>query len=149
MGDFMTIDFDHFTPLMSLFGGVMIGGAALILMAFSGRVMGISGILAGLTQSHQNKSEIPWRLAFILGTILGPFVVMMVTGQGIEIRPVAQGPLLMLGGLIVGLGTAIGSGCTSGHGICGLARFSTRSLAAVMTFMATAIITVALIRHIL
>ena len=149
MGDHMTIDFDHFTPLMSLVGGIMIGAAALILMACSGRVMGISGILSGLTQKHQNTSEIPWRLAFVIGTILGPFLVMMVTGQGIEIRPSAHGPLLMLGGLIVGLGTAIGSGCTSGHGICGLARFSTRSLAAVMMFMATAIITVALIRHVL
>ena len=149
MGDHMTIDFDHFTPLMSLVGDIMIGAAALILMACSGRVMGISGILSGLTQKHQNRSEIPWRLAFVIGTILGPFLVMMVTGQGIEIRPSAHGPLLMLGGLIVGLGTAIGSGCTSGHGICGLARFSTRSLAAVMMFMATAIITVALIRHVL
>lgn len=144
----MTIDFDHFTPIMSLIGGMMIGGAAFILMAFSGRVMGISGILAGLTQKQHDQSEWPWRLAFVLGTILGPFLVMAITDSSIAIRPSAQGPMLMLGGLIVGLGTAIGSGCTSGHGICGLARFSIRSFAAVMMFMATAIITVALIRHV-
>lgn len=143
----MAIDFNHFTPLMSLIGGVMIGAAALMLMALSGRVMGISGILAGLTKRQQDQSEIPWRLAFVLGTILGPFLVMLITGVSIEIRPSAQGPVLMLAGLIVGIGTAIGSGCTSGHGICGLARFSKRSFVAVLVFMVTAILTVAIIRH--
>ena len=143
----MTIDFNNFTPIMSLIGGIMIGGAALTLMAFSGRIMGISGILISLTKGQHDKSERSWRMAFILGSVIGPFLVMLFTGSSIEIRPVAQGPVLMLGGLIVGLGAAIGSGCTSGHGICGLARLSKRSFIAVMVFMATAILTVAVIRH--
>lgn len=143
----MTIDFNNFTPIMSLIGGIMIGGAALTLMAFSGRIMGISGILIGLIKGQHDKSKRSWRMAFILGSVIGPFLVMLFTGSSIEIRPVAQGPVLMLGGLIVGLGAAIGSGCTSGHGICGLARLSKRSFIAVMVFMATAILTVAVIRH--
>lgn len=143
----MIIDFNNFTPIMSLIGGIMIGGAALTLMAFSGRIMGISGILIGLTKGQHDKLERSWRMAFILGSVIGPFLVMLFTGSSIEIRPVAQGPVLMLGGLIVGLGAAIGSGCTSGHGICGLARLSKRSFIAVMVFMATAILTVAVIRH--
>lgn len=145
----MNIDFAHFTPYLSLAGGVLIGLAALALMATNGRVMGISGILAGLTAPRAEKAELGWRSAFIIGTVIGPFLVMALTGNSIEIRPVASGPVLMIGGLIVGLGTAIGSGCTSGHGICGLARFSLRSLAAVMIFMVAAVATVAVIRHLL
>lgn len=144
----MTIDFAYFTPYLSLAGGVLIGLAALVLMASNGRVMGISGILGGLTAFTTQKTELPWRMMFLIGTVLGPFVIIVMTGNPIEIRPVATGPVLMAGGLIVGLGTAIGSGCTSGHGICGLARFSVRSLAAVMVFMTTAIITVAIVRHV-
>lgn len=143
----MTIDFDHFTPWMSLSGGILIGLAALILMAMNGRIMGISGILGGLVNSATSSQDRPWRLAFIIGTIIGPFIVMMITGTSLAIRPVAGGVLLMTAGLLVGLGTSIGSGCTSGHGICGLARLSTRSLAAVMLFMTSAIITVAIMRH--
>ena len=143
----MTIDYANFTPVMSLIGGVLIGFAALFLMTMNGRVMGISGILGSLTNSSTKDRS--WRIAFIIGTIIGPFLVMMATGTPIEIRPVSSGVVLMTAGLIVGLGTSIGSGCTSGHGICGLARFSTRSLAAVCIFMATAIATVAVIRHVL
>lgn len=145
----MTIDFEHFTPLLSLTGGVLIGLAALFLMAMNGRIMGISGILGGLTRLPAEKKDIPWRLAFVLGTIAGPFLVMIATGTEIEIRPNTQGFSLMAAGLIVGIGSAIGSGCTSGHGICGLARFSPRSLAAVMTFMATAMITVFIIKNVI
>ena len=143
----MTIDFDHFTPWMSLSGGILICLAALILMAMNGRIMGISGILGGVVNSATSSQDRPWRLAFIIGTIIGPFIVMMITGTSLAIRPVAGGVLLMTAGLLVGLGTSIGSGCTSGHGICGLARLSTRSLAAVMLFMTSAIITVAIMRH--
>ena len=143
----MTIDYANFTPVMSLIGGVLIGFAALFLMAMNGRVMGISGILGSLTNSSTKDRS--WRIAFIIGTIIGPFLVMMATGTPIEIRPVSGGVILMTAGLIVGLGTSIGSGCTSGHGICGLARLSTRSLAAVCIFMASAIVTVGLIRHVL
>jgi uncharacterized membrane protein YedE/YeeE len=142
----MTIDFEHFTPLLSLTGGVLIGLAALFLMAMNGRVMGISNILGDITRLPLEKNDLPWRLAFVVGTIAGPFLVMIYTGTEIEIRPNAQGFGLMAAGLIVGLGSAIGSGCTSGHGICGLARFSPRSFAAVMTFIATAMITVFIIK---
>lgn len=143
----MTIDLDHFTPWLSLTGGVLIGLAALLLMALNGRVMGVSGILGGLLANQPAPGERGWRLAFILGTILGPVLVMAATSSSVEIRPVASGFWLMLAGLIVGLGTAIGSGCTSGHGICGLARFSPRSMVAVGTFMAAAVITVYALRH--
>ncbi len=145
----MTIDFANFTPLLSLAGGVLIGLAALFLMAMNGRVMGISGILGGLINTGTAAQDRPWRLAFIVGTIAGPFVVMLITGGGIEIRPVSGGVMLMTAGLLVGLGTSIGAGCTSGHGICGLARLSVRSLAAVCIFMVAAIVTVAVVRHVL
>ena len=143
----MTIDFANFTPVMSLIGGLLIGLAALFLMAMNGRVMGISGILAGLTNSA-NKDR-SWRIAFIIGTIIGPFIVMMFSGNPIEIRPVSGGFMLMASGLIVGLGTSIGSGCTSGHGICGLSRFSLRSLVATLSFMAAGFVTVLVTRHLM
>lgn len=142
----MTIDFDAFTPLASLAGGIMIGIAALMLMALHGRVMGISGILGGIVKPA-NAGDVSWRVLFVAGTLLGPLVVMLVMGEGIEMVPVASGLMLPVAGFVVGLGTAIGSGCTSGHGICGLARLSVRSMTAVGTFMVTAIITVYVIRH--
>ena len=142
----MTIDFDAFTPLASLAGGIMIGIAALMLMALHGRVMGISGILGGIVKPA-NAGDVSWRVLFVAGTLLGPLVVMLVMGDGIEMVPVASGLMLPVAGFVVGLGTAIGSGCTSGHGICGLARLSVRSMTAVGTFMVTAIITVYVIRH--
>jgi len=142
----MTIDFDAFTPLASLAGGIMIGIAALMLMALHGRVMGISGILGGIVKPA-NAGDVSWRVLFLAGTLLGPLVVMLVMGDGIEMVPVASGLMLPVAGFVVGLGTAIGSGCTSGHGICGLARLSVRSMTAVGTFMVTAIITVYVIRH--
>ena len=144
----MTIAFEQFTPVTSLIGGVLIGLAALFLMATNGRVMGISGILGGLVRYSTSKKDKGWRLAFLAGTMAGPFILMTISGDGILSTPVAEGFWLMAAGLIVGLGTAIGSGCTSGHGICGLAYLSPRSLMAVMTFMVTAFITVFIIRHI-
>jgi len=144
----MQIDLEHFTPYLSLTGGVLIGLAALLLLLANGRVMGISGIVGDLISPGTEKDERSWRLAFVIGVILGPFLVMQLTGTPIEIRPAASGFWLMASGLIIGLGTAIGSGCTSGHGICGMARLSIRSIVAVMIFMASAIITVGLTRHI-
>ena len=143
----MAIDFEAFTPLASLAGGVMIGIAALLLMALHGRVMGISGILGGIVKPS-GSGDVSWRVLFVIGTLLGPVIVMLVMGHGIEMTPVASGVMLPVAGFIVGLGTAIGSGCTSGHGICGLARLSLRSMSAVGTFMLTAIITVYIIRHV-
>ena len=141
----MTIDLVNFTPLTALIGGGMIGLAALALMAVKGRVMGISGILGSLIRPDAADSN-GWRLAFVAGAMLAPLTLGLFHVD-IEITPVASGWVLPLAGLLVGFGAALGSGCTSGHGICGLARLSPRSLVAVITFMLTAVITVYLVRH--
>ncbi len=133
----MSIDFQNFTPYASLIGGVMIGLAALLLMLAHGRVMGVSGILGGIVMPS-GKSDIGWRVLFI-----------HLLDRPVDIMSAASGMILPVAGFIVGLGTAIGSGCTSGHGICGLARLSPRSLVAVGAFMATGIATVFLVRHVM
>lgn len=143
----MTIDMANFTPFASLIGGAMIGLAAVLLMLVNGRVMGVSGILGGIVRP-QGEGDISWRLLFVVGMIIGPMIVWAVAGEPIEITPVAEGMWLHVAALLVGMGTAIGAGCTSGHGICGLARLSVRSFAAVMIFMAAAIIVVYLVRHV-
>ena len=121
----------------------MIGVAALFLMLLNGRIMGMSGILSGLLVI---LPDWPWRLAFVVGVIVGPFIFMAVTGAPIERQTVMSGPLVYVAAFLVGLGTAVGSGCTSGHGICGLSRLSLRSFAAVMAFMVSAVITVVLVQ---
>jgi uncharacterized membrane protein YedE/YeeE len=141
----MTIDLLNFTPLFALAGGAMIGLAAFALMAVKGRVMGISGILASLIRPDAEDSN-GWRLAFVAGALVSPLGLGLFDFE-IEITPVASGWVLPLAGLLVGFGAALGSGCTSGHGICGLARLSPRSLVAVLTFMLAAVITVYLVRH--
>ena len=143
----MTIDFASFTPMASLVGGVMIGVAALLLMLLHGRVMGISGILGGIVRPAA-RDDVPWRLLFVAGALLGPLAVIYLVGRPVDVVPVASGLVLPVAGFLVGLGTAIGSGCTSGHGICGLARLSMRSAAAVGMFMITAVVTVYIIRHV-
>ncbi|MEK9935411.1 MAG: YeeE/YedE family protein [Rhodobiaceae bacterium] len=142
----MVIDVESFTPLASLAGGVMIGVAALLLMLVHGRVMGVSGILGGLIVPS-DKSDVRWRVLFVIGVLAGPFVIMALTGAPVERTPVASGFTLPIAGFLVGLGTAIGAGCTSGHGICGLARLSIRSAVAVGMFMGAAIVTVYIVRH--
>ena len=149
----MTVDWLAFTPVSALIGGCLIGFAAALLMAANGRIMGASGILAGLivptkagTGDEEYKS---WRWLFIAGTVIGPLLVWLAGGKAIEIQPVASSWMLPATGLLVGFGAALGSGCTSGHGICGLARLSFRSLVAVLSFMASGLITVYLIRHLL
>ena len=144
----MSIDFQNFTPYASLIGGVMIGLAALLLMLTQGRVMGVSGILGGIVMPS-DKSDIRWRVLFVIGMLTGPFAVIDLLDRPVDIMPAASGMILPVAGFIVGLGTAIGSGCTSGHGICGLARLSPRSLVAVGTFIATGIATVFLVRHVM
>ena len=139
----MEIGWAEFTPVASFAGGAMIGLAALFLMLLNGRVMGMSGILSGLLVKRPDWA---WRLTFVIGVIVGPLLFMGLTGAPVERQAVMSGPLLFVAVFLVGLGTAVGSGCTSGHGICGLSRFSLRSLAAVMAFMVSAVITVALIR---
>ena len=143
----MTIDFASFTPMASLVGGVMIGVAALLLMLLHGRVMGISGILGGIVRQAA-RDDMLWRLLFVAGALLGPLAVIYLVGRPVDVVPVASGLLLPVAGFLVGLGTAIGSGCTSGHGICGLARLSMRSAAAVGMFMITAVVTVYIVRHV-
>lgn len=142
----MQINWTEFTPLLSLTGGMLIGAAALLLMVANGRVMGISGILNGLLGSSDGRA---WRAAFIIGAVAAPMLLVQTGLFEIKVQPVASGLLFYSAAFLVGLGTAIGSGCTSGHGICGLSRLSLRSFAAVMTFMATAVITVFVLRHLI
>lgn len=130
----------------ALIGGAMIGLASVILLAFNGRIAGVSGILDGIV-SHRSKREKFWRLVFILGLVVGAHLYGFLRGTP-PLRLQAERLPLLIAGLLVGFGTRLGSGCTSGHGICGIARRSKRSLAATLTFMIVAIITVYLRRHI-
>jgi len=134
--------------LLAAIGGVLIGISAVLLMALTGRIAGISGIVGGLLPPAA-ASDRSWRLAFILGLVAAPATLRAITGDA-HIGPSTVGiPMLVAAGLLVGIGTTLGSGCTSGHGICGISRLSLRSLAAVLTFMGAAIVTVFVIRHIL
>jgi uncharacterized protein len=132
--------------LGGLIGGALIGLAAVLLLAFNGRIAGISGILGGLITST-SRGERFWRLAFLFGLIAGAGLYVFVRGAlPLELQ---AGPMtLLVAGLLVGAGTRLGSGCTSGHGVCGLARRSPRSLVATMIFMVTAALTVFLTRHV-
>jgi uncharacterized membrane protein YedE/YeeE len=136
----------EFTPLASLAGGVLIGLSAVMLMAFEGRIAGISGIASRLLPPYRDNALLG-RLGFVAGLLIAPFAAMLVTGEPV-VQTVATEPLLMaIAGLLVGFGSVLGNGCTSGHGVCGLARLSPRSLAATATFMTTAVVTVFLVRH--
>ncbi|BAU90007.1 YeeE/YedE family protein [Methylorubrum populi] len=137
------------TFLAPLAGGALIGASAALLLLVNGRIAGISGIVGGLLGPIGREAG--WRVAFLVGLLLGPVLFRLAAGHWPEVRLAASWeaswPVLVVAGLLVGYGTRLGSGCTSGHGVCGLARLSPRSLAAVATFMATAIITVFVIRH--
>ena len=136
-----------FTPWQSLAGGGLIGLASVLLMAVMGRIMGATGILAGVL-APAGWSDWSWRFAVVLGMITGPLVVLAVTGQMPAVEVPVSMPMLIVGGFIVGLGVTFGSGCTSGHGVCGMARLSPRSIGATVTFMITTGITVFVIRHV-
>lgn len=139
----------EFTPLSSLAGGVLIGLAAVLMMAWQGRIAGISGIAAGLLPPWWDGPLVASRAAFLLGLVAAPLLCRAVTGRTI-VQTVSPDVLLMAAaGLLVGFGTALGGGCTSGHGVCGIARLSPRSLLATAIFMATAIVTVFVVRHIM
>lgn len=129
-----------------LIGGALIGLAAVLLLALNGRIAGVSGILGGLITST-SRGERFWHLAFIFGLIAGAGLYVLARG-GLPLELQAGGLTLLLAGLLVGVGTRLGSGCTSGHGVCGLARRSPRSLVATMIFMVTAALTVFLTRHV-
>lgn len=140
----MMIDWVHFTPGQSLLGGAMIGAAAALLWLGIGRIAGISGILSGAL--HRQRGDLGWRLAFLAGLLLAPWLARLALVP-VHPRIDASWPMLAGAGLLVGFGTRMGGGCTSGHGVCGLARLSPRSLAAVVTFMAAGFATVYLLRH--
>ncbi|NRH24147.1 YeeE/YedE family protein [Pantoea stewartii] len=140
----MHIDLDHFTPIQSLAGGLLIGAAVGLLVLFCGRIAGISGILGGLLK--RQSADKPWRFAFIAGLVLSPLVFQLFSAlPAIDID--ASWRRLVLAGLLVGLGARLGSGCTSGHGVCGLSRLSPRSLVATLVFMLTAMLTVGMMGH--
>ncbi len=136
----------EFTPLASLVGGAMIGAAAVLLMATHGRIAGISGIAVRMFPPFIDK-DAAGRVLFILGLIAAPAVYATVTGAWAPMTIAGSSGILVLAGVLAGFGSVWGNGCTSGHGICGLSRLSVRSLVAVAIFMATAIITVFITRH--
>jgi uncharacterized protein len=131
--------------LGGLIGGALIGLAAVLLLALNGRIAGISGILGGLITST-GRGDRYWRCAFIFGLLAGAGLYALTSGLPLQLQ--ARGPTLLVAGLLVGVGTRLGSGCTSGHGVCGLARRSPRSLRATMVFMVAAALTVFLTHHI-
>ncbi|WP_417688671.1 YeeE/YedE family protein [Roseibium sp.] len=138
----------EFTPVMSLIGGVLIGVATVALMAVHGRIAGINGIVGGLLSSPA-KGDWAWRAAFILGMVAAPTAMVLISGEMPQITVPVTPVMLGVGGFLVGIGTSLGSGCTSGHGVCGMARFSIRSIVATLTFMATGLVTVFVIRHVI
>lgn len=140
----MTIDWLHFTPWSALGGGLLIGIAAAAFLLFNGRIAGISGILGGLLRPA--PGDIAWRVAFLTGLVLAPLVYQLQAPLP-SVHIEASGMTLVLAGLLVGLGTRYGAGCTSGHGVCGLSRRSVRSLVATASFMAAGFAVVYLVRH--
>ncbi len=135
---------ENFTPLTATFGGLLIGLATVALMLLHGRIAGISGIVSGLLFGAPGDRA--WRLSFALGLLLAPLLYSALAGRAPRFELEANFPLLIAGGLLVGFGTRLGSGCTSGHGVCGLARLSPRSLVSVLLFMTAGMVTVAVLR---
>ena len=140
----MTVDWNAFTPWSSLAGGALIGIAAAMLALLNGRIAGISGVLGGLLKPV--RGDIGWRVAFVAGLLSAPLLYLLV-GKVMRPQIDASYTALLLAGLLVGVGTRYGSGCTSGHGVCGLSRLSGRSLAATAVFMGAGFITVFVTRH--
>ncbi len=136
----------EFTPLASLFGGALIGLSAVLLMLWEGRIAGISGIAGRLLPPYRDSAFLS-RLGFVIGLVAAPLAMMWIGGFSVSQTVSSNLPLMMGAGLLVGFGSVYGNGCTSGHGVCGLSRLSTRSIVATATFMATAIVTVFIIRH--
>lgn len=136
----------EWVSIESISGGVLIGSVSVLLMLVLGRVAGVSGIVSGLLPPT-DWPQLAWRAAFVVGLVVAPFVYREFVGSVPEIGVPTTTPWLVVGGLCVGFGTVLGSGCTSGHGVCGLARLSARSLVAVTVFMSVAGLTVFFIRH--
>ena len=138
---------ENFTPVSGVIGGLLIGLSTVLLILFNGRIAGISGIVGGVLT--RKASEIGWRAVFVVGLLIGAFVYMLATGVALPVNIQASLPVTVIAGLLVGFGTRLGSGCTSGHGVSGIARFSKRSIVATLVFFITAIITVFLTHHVL
>ncbi|MGV3494354.1 MAG: YeeE/YedE family protein [Ramlibacter sp.] len=143
----MTMDWSHFTPWTSLAGGVLLGIAAALFILVNGRILGISGIVGGLMQ--RAPGDAGWRIAFLLGMLAAPATFLLFAPAGFLPAPRIEAGFgtVVIAGLLVGFGTQYGSGCTSGHGVCGLSRLSPRSLVATLAFMAMGFVTVFLLRH--
>jgi uncharacterized membrane protein YedE/YeeE len=143
----MNIDWTHFTPWSSLSGGIILGVASALFILMNGRVLGISGILGGLLPPKSGDTF--WRIAFLAGMFASPWVFITLAPAEFITTPQidADTVLLVIAGLLVGIGTRYGSGCTSGHGVCGLSRMSPRSLVATLSFMAAGFLTVYVVRH--
>ena len=142
----MTIDWNHFTPWSALAGGGLIGISVALLILLNGRIAGITGIIGGLFKPI--KGDVAWRIAFTFGLIIAP-IIWLLFGKLPEITIDANYGLLVVAGLIVGFGARLGSGCTSGHGVCGISRLSPRSIVATLAFMGTGFLTVFIARHLL
>ncbi len=144
----MTIDWTHFTPWTALAGGILLGISSAAFILVNGRVLGISGILGGLLLPK--RSDASWRVFFLLGLVLAPATLAMLAPDLVSAPRIEAGSVaIVAAGLLVGLGTRYGSGCTSGHGVCGLSRLSPRSLVATLAFMASGFATVYVIRHLM
>ena len=142
----MTIDWNNFTPWASLAGGLLLGLASAMFILINGRILGISGIIGGLLRP--TSGDVGWRLAFVLGMLVAPLLYLLLAGP-VAVRIDASWATLVIAGLLVGMGTRFGSGCTSGHGVCGLSRLSPRSQVATLAFMGAGFVTVYLMRHLL
>jgi len=141
------IDMTEFTPFASLFGGMLIGLSAVVLMALNGKIAGATGIFSGLLPPV--ASDWLWRAVFVVAAIAAPVILVFLTGRVVAVNPTVSTLGLVIGGLLVGLGVSLSNGCPSGHGICGIARLSPRSIVATVVFMITTAITVYIIRHLL
>jgi uncharacterized membrane protein YedE/YeeE len=142
----MLIDWTNFTPWAALAGGVLLGLASALFVLLNGRILGISGIVGGLLRPR--TGDVGWRISFVLGMLVAPALYWLLAGP-VPARIDAGWGMVVLAGLLVGAGTRYGSGCTSGHGVCGLSRMSPRSLVATLAFMGAGFATVFLVRHVL
>ncbi|MBL1407018.1 MAG: YeeE/YedE family protein [Rhizobiales bacterium] len=138
----------EFTPYASLAGGLLIGLAAVLLMLSNGRIMGATGILSGIIMPS-SVAELSWKSILLMGMVSAPILLSLVFGYPAIVQVVSSTPMLVLGGLLVGIGGTLGGGCTSGHGVCGMARLSSRSIVATITFMISTTIAVYVLRHII
>lgn len=145
----MNIDWNHFTPWASLAGGVLLGLASAAFILVNGRILGISGIIGGLMMPK--KGDIEWRISFLLGMFAAPFAMgFLFPSDWVQVPHIEAGYIaIAIAGLLVGFGTRFGSGCTSGHGVCGLSRLSARSLVATLTFMGFGFLIVYVVQHLI